>query len=70
MFTNFAVIFPSLLENHNVIINISKLALLDTNFGFNFIHFDWTEILHFWNLRPVWEYISNKQFYKPDQFLT
>ena len=40
MFTNFAVISPSLSENHSVIINISKLALLDTNFGFNFLHFD------------------------------
>ena len=36
MFTNFAVIFPSLLENHNVIINISKLALLDTSIGLIF----------------------------------
>ena len=29
----------SLLENH-VIINMSKLALLDTKFGFNFLHFN------------------------------
>ena len=36
MFENFAVISPSLLENHIIIINISKLALFDTNFGFNF----------------------------------
>ena len=53
MFTNFAVISPSLLENHNVIINISKLALLDTNFGFNFLHFLHFKMLHFWNLCPV-----------------
>ena len=65
MFANLVVISPSLLENQSDF----KISPLDTNFGFNFLHFNWTKMLHFWNLCSVWEYISNKQFYKPDQFL-
>ena len=46
-----------------VIINISKIELLDTNFGFRFLGFNLTKMLHFWNLSSGQEYISNKQFY-------
>ena len=44
--------------------NISKIALLDTNFGLHFLSFYLTETLHFWNLSLDYEYISNERFYK------
>ena len=53
-----------------VIINISKKALLDTNFGLHFLSLYLMKMLHFWNLSSGQEYISNKRFYKHDHFLT
>ena len=53
-----------------VITNISKIELLDTNFGFRFLGFYLTKMLHFWNLSSGQEYISNEQFYKHGHILT
>ncbi|CAH3183984.1 unnamed protein product, partial [Porites lobata] len=38
-----------------VIINISKTALLDTNFGLHFLGFYLTKMLHFWNLKKPYQ---------------
>ena len=46
MWENFAIMSPSLLETNKIIINVSKIALLDTNFVLHFLHFYSSKILH------------------------
>ena len=53
-----------------LIINISKIALLDTIFGLRFLGSYLTKMLDFRNLSSGSEYIWNKRFYKHDHFLT